>query len=151
MNISKTRRPLAAAALAALGLVLLSACNPSSFAVEQSATASAMRRVGYPSITSNQIDCSDAGTVTAGSTTAIRSSCKVTGPGVSMQPSTVDVVYGTSSATAVVLVPNKVALAAKPSLAGDLTDFQQVKCSLTKSGDTWTSQSCSGPVLVEVD
>lgn len=151
MTISKTRRPVAAAALAALGLVLLSACNPSSYAVEQSATASALRRVGYSSITSNQVTCSDNGNVTTGSVTAIRSLCRDGSPGVSMQPATVDVVYSGSSATAVVLVSNKVALPAKPSLPGDLTDFQQVKCSFTKSGDTWVSQSCSGPLLVEVD
>lgn len=146
MTISKTRRPFAAAALGALGL-LLTACNPSSFAAEKAATASALRRVGYPTTTSNQIGCTEDGTVTTGSVTTYLSLCTINTPGVSMQPSQVSTVYSGSSAVATVLVSNKVAI----GMPGDLTDYQQVTCNLAEASGSWTVTSCVGPVLISVD
>lgn len=145
MLIKKNRR-LALVPLVALGL-LLTACNPSSFAVEKSATASALRRVGYPSTTSNQIGCTDNGTTTSGSTTTYLSLCTINTPGVSMQPAQVSTVYSGSNATAVVLISNKVAA----GMPGDLTDYQLVTCTFVESSSGWSGTSCTQPELVEVD
>ena len=135
--------------LVALGL-LLTACNPSQFVVEKSATASALRRVGYPTTTSNQIGCTDDGTVTTGSVTTYLSLCTINTPGVSMQPAQVSAVYSGSNATAVVLVSHDVV----PSnlwQGGDITDFQRVTCTYVESSSGWTGTSCTNPELVEVD
>lgn len=148
MNL-KNRRRLAVVPFVALGL-LLTACNPSQHAVEKSATASTLRRVGYPSTTSNQIGCTDEGLIEGGGDTIYLSACTITTPGVSMQPSQVSTVYDAATATATVLTPNKV-IPSSLWQGGDITDYQRVVCTYTQSGGAWTGTSCTGPVLVPVD
>lgn len=140
-----TARRFALAPLLALGL-LLTACNPSSHAVEKSATASTLRRVGYPSTQAASIGCTDSGKVTSAGTTAYMSRCSITTPGVSMQPSAVSVIYSGSTAQAVVLVSNKVA----HTMPGDLNDYQQVTCTFEQTGAGWSGTGCTKPKLVSI-
>jgi len=144
-SVERTARwlRLAAAALVALMTVaLLAGCTAPPPTVETHSTASTVRKLGYPAVTSSQVKCWQRKPATAaGQSTTRYSTCEVANQ--TAMNIEVDVTVQAGTATAVVTVARSTLVAGQWA---ERTD--RARCQWTMSGSAWSMESCTSPQMV---
>lgn len=140
-SVERTARwlRLAAALVAFMAVALLAGCTAPPRTVETHSTASIVRKLGYPAVTSSQVKCWEREPATTkGQSTTRYSSCEV-----AIETALVievDVTAKASTATAVVTVVHS------SLVAGQWTErTDRARCQWSMSGSAWSMTSCTSP------